>query len=198
MRVMKMTLSSKIEHAKNTANALANYHGADQKNYIWQHSFYEDLKKIINDDLMQNNPDILFKEYKEYFKAKDLPIKTINPETVFYRGRIGNELIHGAEDDYNRCFVLPYYQHEIEAPPPIYTEGGRFNRQGISYLYLADTIDTCLAEIHLQIGQNCSIGEFRCTKPIDMIDLTKFRDDLEMETWLKILTQPIHNGIKHL
>lgn len=56
------------------------------------------------------------------------------------------------------CFILPYYKNEIESPPPIYTTGRRFNRDGISYLYLADTIETCLLEVHLQIGQNCSIG----------------------------------------
>lgn len=31
---------------------------------------------------------------------------------------------------------------------------GRFNRQGIFYLYLVDALETCLAEIYLQIGQN--------------------------------------------
>ena len=57
--------------------------------------------------------------------------------------------------------------------PPVYTAGGRFNRQGISYLYLADTIETCLAEVHLQIGQNCSVGKFKCKQEIEVIDLTK-------------------------
>lgn len=193
-----MTLSNKIEHAKNISAALANCTIERHKEYVKRYSLQSDLTKIVNDDLMQNNPDSLFEEYKEYFKTKELPTKTIDTDTVFYRGRIGNEVIYGAEDDHNRSFVLPYYQHGIEAPPPIYTEGGRFNRQGISYLYLADTIETCLAEVHLQIGQNCSVGEFRCNEPIEVIDLTKFSDDVEMETWLKILTQPIHNGTKHL
>lgn len=193
-----MNLSDKIEQAKSMADALANCTIEKHKEFVWNFSFQSDLQNIVNNDLMYNNPDNLFEEYKKYFKTKALPTKIINTDTVFYRGRIGNEVIYGAEDDYNRSFILPYYQHEIEAPPPIYTTGGRFNREGISYLYLADTIETCLAEVHLQIGQNCSIGEFKCKEQMEVIDLTKFSNDLEMETWLKFLTQPVHNETKYI
>ncbi len=192
-----MNLLYRIERAKKVANALANCN-IEHKEFVWNYSFQSDLKKIVNDDLMHSNPDDLFEEYKEYFLTKNLPTKTIDTNKVFYRGRIGNEVIYGAEDDCNRSFILPYYRSGIEAPPPIYTEGGRFNRQGISYLYLADTIETCLAEVHLQIGQNCSVGEFKCKNEIEVIDLTKFYGDAEMEVWLKILTQPVHNGTKHI
>ena len=168
------------------------------KEFVWNYSFQSDLRKIVNDDLIHNNPDNLFEEYKEYFKTKTLPTKIIDTDTVFYRGRIGNEVIYGSEDDYNKSFILPYYQQGIEAPPPIYTDGGRFNRQGISYLYLADTIETCLAEVHLQIGQTCSIGEFKCKNQIEVIDLKRFDDDAEIGAWLKILTQPVHDGTKYI
>ena len=193
-----MKLLDKIIKAKNIADALSNCTHEKHKEFIWSCSFQADLEKIVNNDLMHNNPDSLLEEYCEYFKAKSLPTKIINTDAVFYRGRIGNELIYGAEDDYNRSFILPYYQNEIEAPPPIYTEGGRFNRQGVSYLYLADSIETCLAEVHLQIGQNCSIGEFKCNEPVELIDLTKFSIDMETKTWLKILTQPVHDGAKYI
>ena len=193
-----MSLVIKIEKAKNLANAMANFTISKHRKFVWNHCFQSDLRRIINDDLMNSNPDSLFEEYKEYFLTKELPTKTIDTKTVFYRGRIGNEVLYGAEDDYNKSFILPYYRSGIEAPPPIYTEGGRFNRQGISYLYLADTIETCLAEVHLQIGQNCSVGEFKCKKEIEIIDLTKFCGNAEMEVWLNILTQPVHSETKHI
>ena len=193
-----MSLSDKIKKSKNMADESANYANEKYKKIVWDYIFQSDLKKIVNHDLMHNNPDTLFEEYKEYFKTKALPTKIIDTDTVFYRGRIGNEVIYGAEDDLNKSFILPYYKHGIESPPPIYTDGGRFNRQGISYLYLADTIETCLAEVHLQIGQTCSVGEFKCKKKIEVIDLTRFNDDPEIEAWLKILTQPVHNGTKHI
>ena len=188
-----MSLTDKIEQAKLMADSFKGH-----KEFLWNHSFQLDLQKIVNDDLLHNNPDNLFEEYKEYFEKKALPTKKINSDSIFYRGRIGNEVLYGAEDDYNRSFMLPYYQHEIEAPPSIYATGGRFNREGISYLYLADTIETCLAEVHLQIGQNCSVGEFKCIDQIEVIDLTKFNDDCEMKIWLNLLTQPVHSGTKYI
>lgn len=193
-----MCLSDRIENAKKRASAWSSNGCPERRTFIWNHVFQSDLKRIINDDLTHKNPDSLFEQYREYFEKKTLPIKKIDTDTVFYRGRIGNDVILGSEDDYSRSFILPYYQQEIKAPPPIYTNGGRFNRQGISYLYLADTIETCLAEVHLQIGQNCSIGEFKCKEPIEVIDLTKFNDDVEIKTWLEILTQPVHDGTKHI
>lgn len=193
-----MTLLEKVEKAKRRAEALANCTIEKHKDYVRGYSLQSELKEIINNDLKYNNPDNLFEEYRQYFKTKSLPTKIINIDEIYYRGRIGNEVINGGDDYPNRSFILPYHCHEIEAPPPIYADGGRFNRQGISYLYLADTIETCLAEVHLQIGQNCSIGEFKCKKQIELIDLTKFNNDIEIETWLEILTYPVHDGTKHI
>lgn len=168
-----MKLLERVAHSKNIADAIVNCCTVEKhKEFVREQSFQADLEKIVNDDLMKNNPDKLFIEYKKYFETKKLPIKIINGDTIFYRGRIGNEMIYGAEDDHNRSFILPYYKSEIEAPPPMYAKGGRFNRQGISYLYLADTIETCLAEVHLQIGQNCSVAEFKCKNQIELIDFT--------------------------
>ena len=193
-----MSLSKKIECAKNKAESISKFANAENKEFVWNYSFRADLEKIVNDDLMYNNPDNLFEEYKEYFKTIILHTKVIDRDAVFYRGRVGNELLYGADDDLNRSFVLPYYQHNIEAPPPIYTNGGRFNRQGISYLYLADSVETCLTEVHLQIGQNCSVGECMCKEKMEVIDLTRFEDIAVMKAWLKILMQPVHDGTEHI
>lgn len=140
---------------------------------------------------MKNNPDELFDEYRDYFSIKSLQTKIIDADTAYYRGRIGNEIIHGSYDECSYNFLIPYYKQEMEAPPSLFATGGRFNRSGTSYLYLSDTIETCLAEVHLPIGQNCSVGEFRCAEQIELIDLTQFKNDPEMENWLKILIIPI-------
>ena len=52
----------------------------------------------------------------------------------------------------------------MDKPPARFVKGGRFNRQGVSYLYLADNVETCISEIHLQVGQICSIVQFKCIK----------------------------------
>lgn len=192
-----MCLSDEIKNAKQISEELANFAIVD-KDFFRKSYLRSVMLEIVNRDLMNNNPDKLFQEYKEYFETKNLPTEVIRPDKCFYRGRIGNEMIYGADDDCDADFILPYYQKQIEAPPPVYTAGGRFNRQGISYLYLADTIETCLAEVHLQIGQNCSVGKFKCKQEIEVIDLTKFNGDPEMEIWLEIMTQPVHMGVQHI
>lgn len=192
-----MCLLDEIKNAKQRSEELAKFAIGD-KDIVKKYFLQSEMQEIVKRDLMNNNPDKLFQEYKEYFETKNLPIKIIRPDECFYRGRIGNEMIYGADDDCDVDFILPYYQKQIESPPPVYTAGGRFNRQGISYLYLADTIETCLAEVHLQIGQNCSVGKFKCKQEIEVIDLTKFNGDLEMEIWLEIMTQPVHIGTQHI
>ena len=44
------------------AEALANCTIEKHKEFAWNYSFQSDLKKIVNDDLMHNNPDSLFEE----------------------------------------------------------------------------------------------------------------------------------------
>lgn len=194
-----MSLLDEVEKAKAHAQILANYTADEnQKEYVLNYIFQSNLQSIINNDLMYKNPYFLFGKYITYFQTKQLPTKTIHAGEIFLRGRVGNEIIYGALDDCDMNFILPYYQNAIQAPPPMHATGGRFNREGISYLYLADKVETCLAEVHLQIGQNCSVGEFRCAKDFDLIDLTQFTNDFEMKTWLKILTQPVYNETKYV
>ena len=108
--MVKMRLLDRIEEAKRKAEALANHTREQDKEFVWEYGFQSVLQSIVNDDLMHNNPDNLFKEYKEYFKTKRLPTKIITTNELFYRGRIGNEIIYGAEDDHSRCFL---YYHII-------------------------------------------------------------------------------------
>ena len=76
------------------------------------------------------------------FAAMPLPGYTIKSGETFYRGRKGFLEIPAAIDDFNTVIAYPYYGSQIEAPPPIQTRGGRFNRDGYSYLYLtSDTIE---------------------------------------------------------
>lgn len=47
------------EFAKNT--------NEENKEYVWNYCFQTELEKIVTYDLMNNNPDILFEEYKAYY-----------------------------------------------------------------------------------------------------------------------------------
>ena len=155
------------------------------------------LSEIIEQDLKENNPDKLIKEYKTFFSNKVFQKKVIIKGEKFYRGRIGNTVLKGAIDDCNWDFTLPYYGKNIGVPPALFSSSGRFNRAGTAYLYLATDLETCLAEVHLQVGQLCSIAEFECVDDIELIDLSDFGNDLELKIWYEVITQPIHDEIKY-
>ena len=164
----------------------------------WEYEYCKiELPNILEDDLKGNNPDKIIDEYVDYFSKKELKKICIKKGEKFYRGRIGKMIVQGAIDDRNIQFQMPYYGKDIEAAPPIYTSGGRFNRAGTSYLYLATNIETCLAEVHLQVGQDCSIGEFKCVEDVELINLSDFGEDLELRIWYDIITQPVHDEIKY-
>lgn len=156
-----------------------------------------EFKKLIDETFMKNNPASIKEEFVKYFKEKNLPLKRVEKNEIYYRARVGNDSLAGAIDDCDMNFEIPFYGINIEAPPALYTQGGRFNRGGYSYLYLASDIETCLAEVHLEVGQKCSIGEFRCTKDIEILDLKKESQDLEMLIWKEILLQPVYKEMKY-
>ena len=144
-----------------------------------------EFKKMIEADLCRNNPQDIFHEYFEYFSSKEYSKQMIKQGDKFYRGRIGKLIVPGAIDDCNQKFIIPFYGEMIKSVPPLYANDGRFNKSGVSYF------ETCLAEVHLQVGQECSIGTFECMKDIDMINISNYGNDLELKIWFDIITKPV-------
>lgn len=194
---MERDLSSEIDARKDLAKLIRNMAAPGKEDEVESSYFEKEFEELIHYDFMHVNPDNMMKVYSKYFKEKKLPTITIKKGDFFYRARIGYNTVPLAEDDFSKDFIIPYYKNEIGAPPPVLAVGGRFNREGTSYLYLADDIETCLAEVHLQVGQKCSVSRFVCTHNLKLLDLTKFNDDIEMQAWLNILTQPIHSSISY-
>lgn len=156
------------------------------------------IKDLVKNDLLKNNPDILLKRYIKYFHEKKWNKKNIKKESTFYRARSGMTILNGEISSYPELIKIPYYDKEISAPPPLYVEGGRFNRAGVSYLYLATDIETAIAEIQLKVGEYCSIAQFQCSQSIQLLDLTCFNKDLETQIWYEILTYPIYDSKDYL
>lgn len=158
------------------------------------------MKTIIEkfeEDLKYNNPDKILDKYVEYLKEMKFKTICIKKGTEFYRGRIGKKIVSGGVDDLNTYFSMPYYGEMIKTAPPLHTSGGRFNRAGTSYLYLATNLETCFAEVHLQVGQECSIGKFKCIEDIELIDLNDSSNDIELKILYSIVTQPVHDEIAY-
>ena len=165
--------------------------------------WYQWNRKIIEEeivyDIKHHNPNEIFDKYFNKFKELHLHKSEIKVGDVFCRGRKGYLGISGAIDDCNTVFSYPYYGKEIGAPPPINTMGGRFNRDGYSYLYLTSDEKTCAAEIHIEVNQICSIAKFECIKSGDYLRLIpdpNYQNEYEMILY-DILTQPIHDEIKY-
>lgn len=60
-------------------------------------------------------------------------------------------------------------------PPSDVVSGGRANPVGIPYLYLADNIKTCVAEIRPSNGSKINIAKFRLIKEVNLLDITEPR-----------------------
>ena len=60
----------------------------------------------------------------------------------------------------------PFKGTEISALPPPSAAPGRMNRQGVSVLYLADEIETAIAEIRPHPGHLISVGGFRALRDL--------------------------------
>lgn len=156
------------------------------------------IKKILErhvynglvSDFNKYDRDSLMEKYTEYFRGKEIRCRSIKEGEIYYRGRRGCKYIKLMDDDCSFEGIMPFYGKDISAVPNILTKGGRFNRSGVSYLYLSTNIETCLAEVGTLVGESCSIGEFRALKNVDFLDLSSFSDETILTLFLSILSMP--------
>ena len=69
--------------------------------------------------------------------------------------------------------VLDRIEPEIGPPPANRAIGLRMNPTGISYLYLAEDIDTCKEEIKANKGEKVGVGHFKMIEPLRLVDLSQ-------------------------
>ena len=150
----------------------------------------------ITEELMQKNYFDIIDNYVQYFKDKKLDNIKLSSNSIFYRARIGNKNLEAMSGALISDIIIPYYGKDISSVPPLLATGGRFNREGVSNLYLADSEKTALVEVHSQVGQKVSVAKFKLIRDTDFLDLSKDYDDVELQVWKSIMTQPIHNEIK--
>lgn len=118
--------------------------------YQWE-DFVKEIKEknrfhtnIINKDILKT---ILLATCKPY-KAG----------TTFYRARIWDDR-HGFDEEH------------MGAPPASKASAGRANPEGISCLYLADSVDTTLHETRAGVYDCATVATFRLLKDIEVVNL---------------------------
>ncbi|MFK7700367.1 RES family NAD+ phosphorylase [Pseudomonas caspiana] len=124
-----------------------------------------DFYKKLGEELKYSNRFNVSKDLQErikkyiqyHLKRKTFKLKSGN---LFYRARI-NAIDKNA----------PYERENMGAPPRGQANSGRINPEGISYLYLAKSIDTAIAEVRPWVGAKISVAKFILKKDIDIVSL---------------------------
>jgi hypothetical protein len=124
-----------------------------------------DFYKNIGEHLKYNGRFSLPKELEEvvseFIEHRIEVAKTLIPSgAIYYRARLF-EL--GQDTKFSEC--------DMGAPAKGVVEAGRINPEGISYLYLADTPETAIAEVRPWKGAQVAVGKFRVTRDIDVVIL---------------------------
>ncbi len=76
----------------------------------------------------------------------------------------------------------PYPPEAMGAPPAGTATSGRLNPEGISYLYLADSVETAIAEVRPWKGAFVSVGRFHPRRELRLASLTWPTDILDSRT----------------
>lgn len=87
---------------------------------------------------------------------------TIDKGDVLFRARISE---------------VPLLANKMGSPPAMIASGGRANPVGIPYLYLAENLDTCIAEVRPSNASVIYVSEFHAFKELTFLDLTSPRCD---------------------
>jgi hypothetical protein len=91
--------------------------------------------------------------------------KIIEPESDYYRARISDTLVS---------------QEKMGAPPSKIASSGRANPKGISYLYLASNLGTCISEVRPYNGCDIYVSKCKNTVTKRVIDLTTPRKSISI------------------
>jgi Zn ribbon nucleic-acid-binding protein len=110
-------------------------------------------------DLTRVNYFVVEREITEALRPlADRVSRQIPAGQHYFRARIGIAQRFRFGDDLEREGFIPLSGAAIGAPPPTKASAGRGNRQGVSFLYVASTVDTALAEVRPHPGHLVSIG----------------------------------------
>lgn len=86
--------------------------------------------------------------------------------TIFHRAR-------PIDSEETKERILSNPKKELDKPPQRYAGYNRFSPAGISYIYLADSLNTALVEIRSPVGQENAYAEFELPVGLRIINLRK-------------------------
>lgn len=132
----------------------------------------------FSDSVKNENRYIHTTETKRFLSAiKDSCNKReniIQTGQTLWRAQLGHEWddYHQGDEVIKNIRVVPYSGTRMK-PLKDQASEGRANPQGIPYLYLANNIETAMAEVRPWLGSIISIGKFKTVKELRLIDCSK-------------------------
>lgn len=135
--------------------------GSVQEEYLNQYSILGAFqwKDFVDEIKMSNRFHTTIINKEIFRKVLEVSCKEYEAGTEFFRARIWTEGIGFTTD-------------EMGPPPPKKASAGRANPEGISCLYLADSLDTTLHETRAGVYDFATVGKFVLKEKIAVVDLT--------------------------
>ena len=106
---------------------------------------------------------------EEIRRTAEMRSSILEKGVALVRARIGTRWM--GEDDGDSC-PAPLPPSDMGPPPKHLAKDCRISPSGIAYLYLATDIETAIAELRPWIGAGVTVGYFKTTKKLKVIDTT--------------------------
>ncbi len=139
--------------------------------------------------------------------------KEVSIETLLLLFDWSKESIN-IDDTYYRARNRKWNKDEMGAPTKERAKQGRANPEGVPYLYLSNSKETCIAEIRPKINSLVSVGTFKFREPATIVDISSrylkspfvygkdfpkiYKHYNFIKYMAKKISEPIDNGIDYL
>ena len=135
--------------------------GSVEEEYLNQYSILGAFqwKDFVDEIKMSNRFHTTIINKEIFKKVLEVSCKEYEAGTEFFRARIWTE-------------GVGFTTNEMGPPPPKKASAGRANPEGISCLYLADSLDTTLHETRAGVYDFATVGKFVLKEKISVVDLT--------------------------
>lgn len=134
----------------------------DQTDSLW----YDFNEKVKHSARFFDHPSYSRTDFLESLVPTFDDLLTFSYPTVFHRAR-------PIDSEGTKELILANPKKELDKPPKRYAGYNRFSPAGISYIYLAESLNTALIETRSTVGQESAYGEFELSTGLRIIDLRK-------------------------
>jgi len=137
----------------------------------WQYSAVRSTSYLQSNDLVH-----LRKRKKWIIQDIKYVESNLDKGRIFFRGRSSYacEKHFPIEGEKFYCDKRVAYKtkKDMGPPPSEKAKGARFNMDGVPYFYLANNLKTIVAELRPELDIYISLGKFKLTKHVKLVDVT--------------------------